>query len=107
MNEPESVSHSYELLSSTLGRGTANAWDADPHFRGCLQCKNKVHQDLRNFEIRRNIQDLKSTQNINKTIVLEFGDHTKNITHQYNHFARPVLCWETSYCLVYNSWPEI
>ena len=34
---PESVSHSYELLSSTLGRGTANAWDADPHFRGCLQ----------------------------------------------------------------------
>ena len=37
MNEPESVSHSYELLSSTLGRGTANAWDADPHFRGCLQ----------------------------------------------------------------------
>ena len=37
INEPESVSHSYELLSSIVGHGRANAWGADPHFQGCLQ----------------------------------------------------------------------
>ena len=37
MNEPESVSHSYELLSSIVGHDRANAWDGDPHFQGCLQ----------------------------------------------------------------------
>ena len=71
MNEPESVSHSYELLSSTLGHGTANAWGADLHFRECLQKQDELRfEDF--FEIL-----TEKFKNL-KTKFSRFEDHLKN-----------------------------